>query len=146
LSRVKIIKFKGKLIKIKLKKNKNDYMHLIENKYGNVSLNYIIKNIKINIDKLIYNLNNKKEIKFNILNFIKYKFIGGLKLELSGRLTRRYRADRAKHLMKIKGRLRDINSAYRGKHLPKYRGYTNANIEYCLYVSKRRVGSYAVKG
>lgn len=146
LSRVKITKFSGKLIKVKFKKNKKDYINLIENKYESICLNYLIKNIKTNINEFIYNENYKKDIKRIILNFIKFKFIGGLKLELSGRLTKRYRADRAKYLMKTKGRLRDISSAYNGLHMSKYRGHTNANLEYSLYVSKRRIGSYAVKG
>ena len=121
-------------------------MHFIENKYEDIKLNYLIKNVNNNINELIYNLNNKNNIKKIIFNYIKYKFIGGLKLELSGRLTKRYRADRAKYLMKTKGRLRDINSAYKGSYMPKYRGSINANLEYSIYVSKRRIGSYAVKG
>jgi hypothetical protein len=133
-----------------LKKNKNSYICFIENKYKNLNLNFIIKNVKININNLLnnlyFNLSNKNEIKKIILKYIKYKFIGGLKLKLSGRLTKRYRADKAVYLMKTKGRLRDINSSYKNLHMAKYRGYTNSNIEYSLYVSKRRIGAYAVKG
>jgi hypothetical protein len=145
LSRVKIKKIKGNILRINLKKNKNNYLHLIENKYKNLSLNFIIKNVKINVNKIFNNL-YYNDIKKIIFKYIKYKFIGGLKLKLSGRLTKRYRADKAVYLMKTKGRLRDINSSYRRLHMAKYRGSTNSNIEYSLYVSKRRVGAYAVKG
>ena len=147
LSRVKIKKIKGKIIRVKLKKNKNDYVNHIENKYKNVSLNFIIKNNLNNLlNKLYYNLNNKNDIKKIIFKYIKYKYIGGLKIKLSGRLTKRYRADKAVYLMKTKGRLRDINSSYKGFYMAKYRGYANSNLEYSLYASKRRIGSYAVKG
>jgi hypothetical protein len=40
-------------------------------------------------------MTNEKEIFESLLNSIKYKNIGGLRLEIKGRLTKRYRADRA---------------------------------------------------
>jgi hypothetical protein len=94
-----------------------DY-NLLENKHKNLNLNYII-NTKNNLDltikglykqicyykKLIFGnsntkLNNKNIDKNIVFNSIKYKNIGGIRLEIKGRLTRRYRADRA--IYKIK--------------------------------------------
>jgi len=97
---------------------KNINYKLLENQYKNLNLNYII-NTKNNLDITLKGLYNKiyyykKSIfgdlnaKFNNINFeksivfdsIKYKNIGGIRLEIKGRLTRRYRADRS--IYKIK--------------------------------------------
>lgn len=57
-------------------------------------------------ESLSYNLvainNSKTEsiIKKSIFNSIKYKNLGGIRLEIKGRLTRRYRADRAIYKLK----------------------------------------------
>jgi hypothetical protein len=53
------------------------------------------------LNKEYYNVNNNAENDsygkiYNIIfNNIKYKNMGGVRLEIKGRLTRRYRADRA---------------------------------------------------
>lgn len=150
LSRINPVNFKNKIVKTVLKKNFNNYAHITENKYKNLNLNYIIKTAKNNINKLLnqsyYNLNNKNRIKKLIFEFIKFKYIGGLKLEIGGRLTKHRRADRAVYVVKTKGRLKDINSSYKKLPLIKYRGYLDSNLEYSLYTSKRRVGAYAIKG
>jgi hypothetical protein len=82
----------------------------------------------------------------NLFNSIKYKNMGGIRLEISGRLTKRYRADRALYKVKWKGGLKNIDSSYKGLSSVNMRGYLNPNVEYSIFTSKRRVGSYAVKG
>jgi hypothetical protein len=75
--------------------------NLIENKYKNLNLNSIL--IDNNLDKLLnelyYNVildkNSYEKIYETIFNSIKYKNMGGIRLEVKGRLTKRYRADRA---------------------------------------------------
>ena len=81
-----------------------------------------------------------------ILDNIKYKESGGAKLEVKGRLTKRYRADRALYKFKWKGGLKNIDSAFKGLRTMVYRGYRDVNVEKSLLVSKRRIGSFAVKG
>ena len=81
-----------------------------------------------------------------ILANIKYKETGGVKLEMKGRLTKRYRADRAIYKFKWKGGLKNIDSAFKGLRTVVYRGYMDANVEKSIFVSKRRIGSFAVKG
>ena len=41
-----------------------------------------------------------------IFNSIKYKNIGGIRLEVKGRLTKRYRADRSVFKVRWKGRIK----------------------------------------
>jgi len=71
---------------------------LVENKYKDLTL--INKN---NLDEILNNLyrsintdsNENSKLQNFIFNNIKYKNMGGIRLEIKGRLTRRYRADRA---------------------------------------------------
>ncbi len=72
--------------------------------------------------------------------------MGGIRLEVAGRLTRRYRADRALFKVKWKGGLKNIDSSYKGLSSVNMRGYVNPNVEYSILASKRRIGSFAVKG
>jgi hypothetical protein len=96
-----------KVNRIKEKSNliKSIDLNLLYNKFKNISLSSILK--ETTIDKLLneeyYNINldkNYLRIYDIIFNSIKYKNMGGIRLEVKGRLTKRYRADRA--LFKIK--------------------------------------------
>lgn len=79
-----------------------------------------------------------------ILDNIKYKSIGGVRLRVKGRLTRRYRADRAVFRMKWKGGLKNIDSAFKGLSTVTYRGFMDSNVEKSSSVSKRRIGAFGV--
>lgn len=116
---------------------------LLENKYKNVNINSIITEKSLNeVLKDFY----KKIQKNFIFDLIKYKRIGGMKLEIKGRLTKRYRADRAIYKEKIKGGLRNIDSCYKGLSTVNFRGYSNSSMEYSIKKGKRRIGSFAIKG
>jgi hypothetical protein len=140
--------------------------NLLENKYKNLNINSIINinnNLDVtlkglydkicnykkfifensNIDSKPYNKNIEKNV---IFNSIKYKNIGGIRLEIKGRLTRRYRADRATYNIKWKGGLKNIDSSFKGLSSTNFRGYINHNVEYSIRTSKRRIGAFAVKG
>ena len=149
---------------------------LIDNKFKNLNLNSIMAapfSEKYNMDKLLnslyYNLmmlrststasQLKKNIKGEaclpldykkiyeiIFNSIKYKNMGGIRLEIKGRLTKRYRADRAVFKVKWKGGLKNIDSSYKGLSSVNMRGFVKPNVEYSIYTSKRRIGAFAVKG
>jgi hypothetical protein len=72
--------------------------------------------------------------------------MGGIRLEIKGRLTRRYRADRAIYKLKWKGGLKNIESSFNKLSSIVYRGHFKPNVTYSIYKSKRRVGAFAVKG
>jgi hypothetical protein len=86
-------------IKEKASLTKNIDLNLIENKYNNLNLTSVLNNN--NLESLLiqlYNNSFSKEdsnVKDIIFNSIKYKNIGGIRLEIKGRLTKRYRADRS---------------------------------------------------
>ncbi len=130
-------------------------LNLLENKYDNLSLNSIVNNN--NLDKVLSELYNNSfgkknydnksfNIKDIILSSLKYKNIGGIRLEIKGRLTKRYRADRSIFKVRWKGGLKNIDSSYKGLSSPNIRGYANSNVEYSICTSKRRIGSFAIKG
>jgi hypothetical protein len=98
---------------------------------------------------LDFNFNLKKnyaKIYDIIFNSINYKNLGGIKLEVKGRLTKRNRADKSLFKVKIKGGLKNIDSSYQGLSSVNYRGYVRPNVEYSIFTSKRRIGAFAVKG
>jgi hypothetical protein len=65
---------------------------------------------------------------------------------MSGRLTKRYKADRAVVAFKSKGTLRNVNSAYKGYSASLSRGHSNVNIEKSMINSKVRIGAFGLKG
>jgi hypothetical protein len=149
---------------------KNVDLEFVGNKYKNLNISSIINTnvfVKDNLNKLLDDLhfktNLEKENKLNkdnisldkvsylkirdiILDNIKYKNMGGAKLIVKGRLTRRYRADRALYKLKWKGGLKNIDSAFKGLSTVVYRGYLDSNVEKSMVTSKRRIGSFAVRG
>lgn len=82
-------------------------LNLFENKYKSLNISFILKNNNLSelLNKLYYNIVidyynknlNKNYFKIYeiIFNSINYKNMGGIRLEAKGRLTPRYRADRA---------------------------------------------------
>jgi hypothetical protein len=161
---MKILLYKGKIPNIdrilELRKfDKTLTKNWLQNKYKTIALFNILKSKKTNnLEKLlsrIYsnnlleksNLNSWTLIRNNLIfNSIKYKNLGGMRLEVKGRLTKRYRADRSIHKLYLKGGFNNLDSSI--KKLPSVvlRGYINNNSTYSMSKSKRRVGAFAVKG
>lgn len=77
---------------------------------------------------------------------IKHKNMGGIKFQISGRLTKRYRADRAVFIRRIFGGLNNPDSSFKRISAVILRGYMNSNVEYAIFTAKRRIGAFAVKG
>ena len=128
---------------------------IIENNLSKDSLNKILfdlyyKNLsqenKLNPDSLFTNKDYYLKIRDIVLDNIKYKNMGGARLTVKGRLTRRYRADRAVYKLKWKGGLKNIDSAFKGLSSVVFRGYLDSNVDKSMYTSKRLIGSFAVKG
>jgi len=136
---------------------------LLENKYKNLSLLSIINSKEVinntcSLNKLLKEITNYtseslgkynkdySNISHMIFNSIKYKNLGGVRIEVKGRLSKRYRADRSVFKMKWKGGLKDIDSSYKNLPTTVYRGVRKPNILYSLSPSKRRVGAFALRG
>ena len=88
----------------------------------------------------------KNKVKISMFNSIRHKNMGGIRLEIKGRLTKRYRADRALYKLKWKGGLKNFESSFNRLSSVVYRGYLKPNVTYSIANSKRRIGAFAVKG
>jgi hypothetical protein len=109
----------------------------------------IISNLNTNnLDGLLGNIHetSNKEIHSTIYNSIGYKNMSGIRLEVKGRLTKRYRADRSIYSLKWKGGLKNVDSSFKRLSSVLFRGNSNSNVSYSLTKSKRRIGAFAVKG
>lgn len=89
---------------------------------------------------------SKENIHNTIYNSIGYKNMAGIRLEVKGRLTKRYRADRSVYSLKWKGGLKNVDSSFRGLSSVLFRGNSKSNVTYSIAKSKRRIGAFAVKG
>ena len=148
---------------------KNVDLSLLENKFQNLNLSSIINqgarsNFDEVLNELYYNIldHNKdklekeqkglalnrdySKVKSIIFESIKYKNIAGIRLEVKGRLTRRYRADKSVFKFKQKGGIQNMYSSKQRIPSVVFRGYADANVEYSIQTSKVRIGSFAVKG
>lgn len=132
-------------------------LNLLENKYKYLNLSFILNNnLSELLNSLYYNIivdyynNNSNKDYFRIyeiiFNSINYKNMAGIRLEAKGRLTKRYRADRAIFKVRWKGGLKNIDSSYKGLSSVNMRGYVKPNLDYSIFTSKRRIGAFAVKG
>jgi hypothetical protein len=130
-------------------------LNLLENKFETFNLSSVLKNYNLSdlLNSLYYSIISKKNLNKNyakiyeiIFNSINYKNIGGVRLEVKGRLTKRNRADRSLFKVKWKGGLKNIDSSYKGLSSVNIRGYAKSNLEYSIFTSKRSVGAFAVKG
>ena len=96
------------------------------------------------------NIKNKeerwKDIEKNVLNSINNKFISGIRLEATGRLSRRFTAAKSIFKFKYKGSLKNIHSSYKGLSSVILRGHVKSNIQYSNINSKTRNGSFGIKG
>nr|ACZ97562.1 ribosomal protein 3 [Knoxdaviesia proteae] len=151
------IKFNNKIFLKERRLRKSLDLDLIENKFQNLRILSNLKNK--NINELFNNLyeikldnksnlpnDNYYSIYNNIFNNIKYKKLGGIRIEVKGRLSRRYRADRAIFKFNWKGGLENIDSSVKGISTVLTRGHLKSNIVHSMYVSKRHIGAFAVKG
>lgn len=79
------------------------------------------------------------------LNFIKNKAITGVRLEASGRLTRRLTASRSISKLRYKGNLRNVSSYEKKRTSVMLRGHVKSNIQYTNKNSKTPNGAYGLK-
>lgn len=124
----------------------NRGMDIYKNKFRNLK---VISNLKDkSLDKFLNILGEKKtkNIPKSIYNSIKYKNLGGIRIEVKGRLTKRYRADRSVYSLRWKGGLKNIESSFQRISTSLLRGNVKSNTAYSITPSKRRIGAFAVKG
>jgi hypothetical protein len=87
-----------------------------------------------------------ESVKKVVLEEIKYKRLAGVRLEASGRLTKRYTASRSVSKLRYKGNLVNVDSSYKGLSTVILKGNLRSNLQYSKLNSKTRIGSFGIKG
>jgi Mitochondrial ribosomal protein (VAR1) len=106
-------------------------------------------NIKDGLNQSLLNIflqENSNNIENLVFNNIKHKKISGLRLEATGRLSRRLTASRSIFKFRYKGSLKNIDSSYKRMPSVLLRGHLKSNIQYTKINSKTRNGSFGIKG
>jgi hypothetical protein len=126
---------------------KNNYRDLkIVSNMSDNNINKLLNNVHSKGSSSEMNYNSKRKVHNKIFTSIRYKNLGGIRLEINGRLSKRYRADRALHVLKWKGALKNIDSSFKRLSSVLFRGNTKSNVSYSVTKSTRRIGAFAVKG
>ena len=84
--------------------------------------------------------------KNNVINNINQQVVTGVRLEASGRLTRRLTAMRAVFKYRYAGSLKNIRSSFNNESTTMLRGYLKSNLQHSLVNSKTRNGTFGLKG
>jgi hypothetical protein len=119
--------------------NINSLDAVITNKTSNLLIN---NNIPLNKDLISKPISYKSRI---IFYYLKYKVISGMKLQGTGRLTKRLTASRSISKYIAKGSLKDRTSSYNGLSTVVLRGYVKSNLQYVNVNSYNRIGAYGIK-
>ena len=166
---LKVLKFtlktlkKPRLRKFQLignKKERTSYLQnlnisdLIKNKFyvksnhvNKDALNLIISRLfRLKFAKNLVNNNmNSDMLKIVYLNSLKHKSMNGIRIEASGRLTKRITASRSIFKLKYLGNIKNIDSSFKGYSSVILRGHLRSNLQYTKTMSKTRIGSYGLK-
>ena len=141
------------LIKVKtpnLSGNKVQRIHKEFIGVQNIILNKVDNKLIPNKDSLnellLKNSDKPDNVEQLALSNIENKNIAGVFVKISGRLTKRYKAQRAVSKLRYKGTLKNVHSAHKGLPSSLSRGYANINVEKTMIHSKTRVGAFGLTG
>lgn len=76
---------------------------------------------------------------------MKQKIISGIRLQGTGRLTKRLTAARSISKVKYMGSLKNLNSSYENVSTVMLRGFVKSNLQYININNYNRNGSFGVK-
>ena len=81
-----------------------------------------------------------------VLYPLKHKLISGIRLEASGRLSRRITAARAVFKVRYLGNLKNVDSSFKGLSSVILRGHIRSNIQFTKSINKTKIGAFGIKG
>lgn len=110
----------------------------------NNNLNYI--NNLLNKNFLNNMITSKKSLEKLVLNTVKYKTITGVRVEATGRLSKRHTASRSLYKVKYKGSLKNKDSSFKKLSSVMLRGNIRSNLQYTKRNSTVNIGSFGIKG
>jgi hypothetical protein len=85
-------------------------------------------------------------IRSSIFKIIKYKWVNGIRLELLGRLSRRFIAQRSVFKYRYVGSTKNIDSSNKQLSTVILKNNISSNIQYSKTNSITRIGAYGLKG
>ena len=132
-------------ISLKIRKNRRKLLKFLNNLKRKVKIRnkknlYQLTSNRLNINQ------DKNFLEKKVLSNIRYKHVTGFRLEVSGRITRRYTASRSISKLRYKGNLLNIDSSYRGLSSVLLKGNLKSNVQHTKLKSKTRIGSFGIKG
>lgn len=110
--------------------------------------------IDVSIDRYIpdfanmFKLSNIKGYSQNTshyLDTLRYKLVKGIRVELAGRLTKRYKAARSVFKLRYRGNIRNELSSRQFSTAIMLRGSEESNVQYHYTRTKRRIGVFGTK-
>lgn len=112
------------------------------------NFNQILRSVYPNDHSCLSLIDKKRNyiISNNVVNSIKHKSVTGIRIQASGRLTRRNTAARSVSKVRYNGNLKNIASSVRGFSSVLFRGYSKSNLQYTKLGSKIRIGTFGLKG
>jgi Mitochondrial ribosomal protein (VAR1) len=143
-----------RVLKLGLKLTKKPYFKIHFHKdIINIIHKFYDKKLNININSLDKDFIKNKYLlhKPNIyktrlvLYHMKQKVISGIRLEGSGRLTKRLTASRSISKYKYMGSLKNLDSSYKSLSTVMLRGFAKSNLQYININNHNRNGSFGVK-
>jgi hypothetical protein len=150
-NRRKLLRYlKSSILKTNVKNKINPISKYIFN-LNNLNKFNLYNNDLDTTNELLYNLllQNKiksKYLKKIVLDNIRYKKISGIRIQATGRLTKRYTASRSISKLRYKGNLINISSSLKGRSSALLRGKFRPNLQFTKLNSKTRIGSFGIKG
>jgi len=142
-----------KVIRMALRLSKKPYINKFYTDLLNInSLDTVLikKNLSLSINNSIplYKDLISKPVSYRdriIFFYLKHKIISGIKLQGTGRLTKRLTASRSISKSIGKGSLKNKASSYHGLSTVVLRGYVKSNLQYININSYNRIGTYGIK-
>jgi hypothetical protein len=110
--------------------------------------NNLLKDYLNNNNNLVNNFYKLSNINLinNTLDNLNNKVIIGIRLQASGRLTKRFTAQRSVKKVKYIGTLKNIDSSFKGLSSQMIRNNINLNTQFSRVSSENRIGSFGIKG
>lgn len=94
----------------------------------------------------IQEIKNSLNFELSVLKHMKNKTFIGLRIEASGRLTKRLTASRTISKIKTIGGIKNIESSFKSLPTTNTKGYLPSNLDFTKSNSFTLIGSYGLKG
>jgi hypothetical protein len=126
-----------------------------EDKKLELQKKFLIKNkmeLESNLDEVnivlkdIFKKQDMKNIDLDVVSSLKNRTIAGIRVEASGRLTKRFTAQRSIFKYKYKGTIKNIEASYKGLSSKVLRNNLDSSLQYTKLRSNNRIGAFGIKG